>query len=71
MKLKNEFSQKIFEFIPNNMDVGDTDIISLKNKILMMIRDRGHATTMEIDLQNQDVWVNYFITKICKIQNLI
>ena len=36
------------------MDVGTTDIVSFKDKILMMIRDRGHALTVDIDIKNID-----------------
>ena len=63
---ENELAKKIFEDFPMKMNCGSTDIISLKDKILMMVRDRGHALTIEIETLNQsEVDVRYFIPKIC------
>ena len=48
------------------MDCGITDIVSLKNKVLMMIRDRGHALTIDMDTTNpKEVEVKYFVPKLC------
>lgn len=33
----------------------------------MMIRDRGHALTIEIDIDGNEVLINYFIPKLCNI----
>ena len=69
---ENELAKHIFDEIPEDMDVGYTDIVSLSknNKILMMVRDRGHALSIEIDEEkdNNDVWVKYFIPKICNLE---
>ena len=40
---KTELSQELFNKFPLNLDCGETNIISMQNRILMMIRDRGHA----------------------------
>ena len=33
----------------------------------MMIRDRGHALTIEIDIDGNDAIIKYFIPKLCNI----
>ena len=63
---ENEVAEKIFKEIPLEMDCGITDIVSLKNKVLMMIRDRGHALTIDMDTTNpKEVEVKYFVPKLC------
>lgn len=66
---ENELAQKIFDEFPLEMDCGITDIVSLKNKILMMVRDRGHALTIDMDTSNQkNVEVRYFVPKLCNVE---
>ena len=44
-----EISQKLFDDFPKDLDVAWTDIVSIDDKkILMMVRDRGRALTIEI-----------------------
>lgn len=63
---ENKISQEIFEKFPKDLDVGDTDIVSMEDRALMMIRDRGHALTIDINsIDKENVAVNYFIPKIC------
>lgn len=63
---ENEVAEKIFKEFPLEMDCGITDIVSLKNKVLMMIRDRGHALTIDMDTTNpKEVEVKYFVPKLC------
>lgn len=64
----NELGQEIFNNIPLNLDIGYTHILSLnENKVLLMVRDRGHALTIDISRDNDKFYVNYFIPKICNI----
>lgn len=63
---ENEVSKKIFNSFPKDLDVGQTDILSLNNKIFLMIRDKGHALSIEINI-NEICDINYFIPKICNI----
>lgn len=65
-----ELSQKIFDDFPINMDCGYTDIISMENRIIMMIRDRGHALTIDIDNTDKenDILVKYFVPKLCNVE---
>lgn len=66
---ETELSKKLFDDFPSNLDCGYTDIISIKNRILMMIRDRGHALTIDIDNtdMDNDILVKYFIPKLCNL----
>lgn len=55
----------IFDSIqPDNTKMGYTQILSLRNKIIMMVRDAGHALSIEIDTSEEKPIVNYFIPKI-------
>ena len=65
----NPLALELFDNFPTDLQVGDTDILSLDKKILIMIRDRGHALTIDIDLTNLDsIIVSYFIPKICNLE---
>lgn len=67
---KNEVSELIYNAFPTDSEVGHTDIVSLdkSNKILMMVRDLGHALTIEIDVNRTDITVRYHIPKLCNIE---
>lgn len=59
---------QLFEQFPDNLKVGWTDMVSLnENKLLMMIRDRGHALTIEITINNNVARIEYFIPKLCNV----
>ena len=64
---QTKISKKIFDEFPLELDCGATDIISMDEKILMMIRDRGHAMTMDIDITQDKSFVKYFIPKLCNL----
>lgn len=65
---ENELATNIYNNFPLYIECGTTDIIGLKNKVLMMLRDRGHALTIEISIEENNVMVNYYIPKICNIE---
>lgn len=67
-----EISKMIFDSFSNEINCGWTDIVSLEknNKIYMMIRDLGHATTIEFDISGNDIMVSYFIPKICNAEKV-
>lgn len=58
-------AEELFKKFPTDLDVGWTDIISLEDQIFMMVRDRGHALTIDIDTSKDDYFVKYFVPKIC------
>ena len=60
--------EQLFEEFPNDLDVGWTDMVAVnERKLLMMVRDRGHALTIEITLNLQTARLEYFIPKLCNI----
>lgn len=68
---ENEISKKIFDDFPLELDCGITDILSLPNQVLMMIRDRAHAMTIDIDIhEKDDILVRYFVPKLCNINRI-
>lgn len=65
--VEKDLSKCIFDNFPLDMDCGWTDIVSLENKIIMMVRDRGHALSIEIEKENDKYYIKYFIPKICNV----
>lgn len=63
-------ANNIFENI--NIEKSDkVHILSVNNnKVLIMARDIGHALTIEITKENEQLFVNYFIPKICNIDKV-
>ena len=61
--------KSIYENFPNELYVGDTNLVALsEKKLLMMVRNRGHALTLEITINNNLARVEYFIPKLCSIK---
>lgn len=61
-------ARTLYESFPKELSCGWTDIVSLSNnRIIMMIRDRGHALSIEIEKENDKYYVRYFVPKICNI----
>ena len=58
-------AEELFNNFPMDLDVGWTDIISLEDQIFMMVRDRGHALTIDIDTSKDDYLIKYFVPKLC------
>ena len=61
-------AREIYDNLNNIENTSNIDILSLKNKIFMMVRDKGHALTLEIDSLDENLLVKYFIPKICNVQ---
>lgn len=58
----------LFTNFPNDMDVGWTDMVAVSDKkLIMMVRDRGHALTIDITINNNVARIEYFIPKLCNI----
>ena len=63
-----EFEQ-LFKQFPIDLDVAWTDMVTItENKLIMMVRDRGHALSIEITLNNNRARIEYFIPKLCNIE---
>lgn len=53
---------------PNDLDVELTDMVTInERKLLMMVRDREHALTIEITINLQTARIEYYIPKLCNI----
>ncbi|MBR0468068.1 hypothetical protein IJJ53_04210 [Candidatus Saccharibacteria bacterium] len=47
------------------------DIVSIKDRILMMVRDSGHALTVDIQKDSDGkYYVKYFVPKICNVDKV-
>ena len=63
---KTQLSQKLFDELPVNMGNGYMKLVSLNNKMILMVRDVGHATSFEIDVDGDILKINYYIPKMSK-----
>ena len=61
----NEIAKQIFGAFPNQIFSDRVNIMSFGNKILLMVRDVGHALSIEIDIEDETCVVKYFIPKVC------
>lgn len=67
--VEDEFALNLFSNFPVEMDCGWTDIVSLgNNSCIIMVRDRGHALTIEISKVGEDYRIEYFIPKLCNVE---
>lgn len=66
---ESNLANQIYSSIKENIG-GIVDILSLpnNNKIIMMVRGRGHALTIDIDIDKDICYVKYFIPKLCNIE---
>lgn len=67
---QNQLCEELYLGLTNTaVESSQLDIISLNKKILIMARDLGHASVIEIDTSNEeDIFVQYFIPKNTNIQ---
>ncbi len=65
---RNIFFESVFASFPTDLDCGYTDMIIVNdNKLIMMVRDRGHALSIEITIRNDIARVEYFVPKLCNL----
>lgn len=65
---KSDKFELIFKQFPENIYVGPTDMVIInEKKLIMMVRDRGHALSIEVSLNNDIARIEYFIPKLCNI----
>ena len=66
--VSNDYFNQLYNSFPTDLYVGNTDVISLsENKLLMMIRDRGHALSIEITINGNVARMEYFIPTLFNI----
>lgn len=67
--IKSPLFEQLFNLFPNDLDCGWTDMVVINDKkLIMMVRDRGHALTIDISLNNDIARIEYFIPKLCNIE---
>ena len=67
--IKNPMFEQIFKMFPNDLDCRWTDMVAINDKkLIIMVRDRGHALTIEVTLNNNIARIEYFIPKLCNIE---
>lgn len=60
--------EELYKSFPLDMFVGYTDMVIIdEHKLIMMVRDLGHALTIEITLKGQTARLEYFIPKVCNV----
>lgn len=61
--------KSLFDHFPLDLDCGYTDFVGVsEDKLLMMVRDRGHALSIEITLKDKVVRLEYFVPKLCNME---
>lgn len=62
----NEVARSLYESFPSELENCITDIVGLENNCaMMMVRDLGHALTIEFETIGDEIRVSYFIPKLC------
>lgn len=67
---ENELSRDLFNKYPVELGTGEVDILSFDDHLLMMIRDVGHALSIDSTIENDNIRVSYFIPKSCNIEKV-
>ncbi len=66
--MDSDIFRNLFDSFPADLDVGDTDMVAISDKkLLIMVRDRGHALLIEISLNNGIARIEYFVPKLCNV----
>ncbi len=63
--VQNDVAIEILNSFPTEIYSDRVNIMSFGNKILLMVRDVGHALSIEIDIEGAECDVKYFIPKVC------
>lgn len=67
--IRNPMFEQLFMMFPTDLDCGITDMVIINEKtLIMMVRDRGHALSIEVTLNKDNARIEYFIHKICNVE---
>ena len=67
--IRNPMFEQLFMMFPTDLDCGITDMVIINEKtLIMMVRDRGHALSIEVTLNKDNARIVYFIPKICNVE---
>ena len=65
---KNSVADAIFDIMSPSLGAGETKFLTInENEMIMMVKDKGYATTLEIEKEQDKYYVNYFIPKITDV----
>lgn len=67
---ENDLSRDLFNKYPVELDTGEVDILSFDDHLLMMVRDVGHALSIDSTIENDNIRVSYFVPKSCNIEKV-
>lgn len=67
---ENDLSRDLFNKYPVELGTGEVDILSFDDHLLMMIRDVGHALSVDSTIENDNIRVSYFVPKSCNIEKV-
>ena len=67
---ENDLSRDLFNKYPVELDTGEVDILSFDDHLLMMVRDVGHALSIDSTIENGNIRVSYFVPKSCNIEKV-
>ena len=67
---ENDLSRDLFNKYPVELGTGEVDILSFDDHLLMMIRDVGHALSIDSTIENDNIRVSYFVPKSCNIEKV-
>ena len=68
--VENDISKDIYNNFSKDIDCDKTDIMSLPNHTFIMVRGVGHALTIDVTEEGDNVRINYFIPKACNIEKV-
>ena len=66
---ENDIAKKIYDNLPNIEEV-DIDLVSFDKHIIIIVRNVGHALTIDCQYENDNIRVSYFIPKVCNIEKV-
>lgn len=67
--IRNPMFEQLFMMFPTDLDCGITDMVIINEKtLIMMVRDRGNALSIEVTLNKDNARIEYFIPKICNVE---
>lgn len=67
--IRNPMFEQLFMMFPTDLDCGITDMVIINEKtLIMMVRDRGYALSIEVTLNKDNARIEYFIPKICNVE---
>ena len=65
---ESDEARDIFNNLPSGKREDQIDVISFNNHIIIMAREIGHALTIDVQKENDNYRIYYFIPKTCNVE---